>query len=140
MKVAMVRPARGMTLIELLISIGILMTGMVCIFAFLLAGTSSHRRAIKETEAGMIAASELADIRGDFAGGKIVHSDGAEWIDLKNRPGYKINRVIFCIDPDRKDRREFFVRVRVKWTEKGDAQFVEFSSVVCNGQPRVVEP
>ncbi|MEI6231586.1 MAG: prepilin-type N-terminal cleavage/methylation domain-containing protein [Planctomycetota bacterium] len=140
MKVVTARPARGMTLIELLISIGILMGGMVCIFAFLLSGTSSHRRAIKETEATMIAASAMADLRGDFAAGTIPRSDGTTYMEVKNKPGYTLNRVILCVDPIKAEKREFFVRIRVRWSEKGDNQFIEFSSVMCSGKPKVLEP
>jgi len=137
------RPARGMTLIELLISFAILMAGMVCIVALLLAGTSSHRRAIKETEATMIAASALADLRGDFAIGVIPHSEGSTFADVKNKTGYTINRLILPIDPAspaKGENREYFVRVRVRWQEKGDNQFIEFNSIMCNGKTKVVIP
>lgn len=140
MNVATARPARGMTLIELLISIAILMGGMVCIFAFLLAGTSSHRRAIKETEATMIAASAMADLRGDFAAGVVAHSDGETYVEVKNKTGFKINRLIVSIDPAKSEKREYFVRIRVRWSEKGDNQFIEFSSIMCNGKPKAVVP
>lgn len=131
------RSPHGMTLIELLISFAILMAGMVCIFALLLAGTNSHRRAIKETEATMIAASAIADLRGDFAGGTMPHSDGTTYVEVKNKPGYTINRLILPIDPVKTDRREFLVRVRVRWSEKGDNQFIEFSSIILNGKPKL---
>ena len=132
--------ARGMTLIELIIAIAILMGGMVCIFAFLLAGTSSHRRAMKETEATMIAASTMADLRAEFAAGNIAHSDGTTYVEVKNKPGYKINRLILCVDPVKSDKREYYVRIRVRWSEKGDNQFIEFISIMCNGKPLVMEP
>ena len=127
-----------MTLIELLISFGILMAGMVCIFALLLSGTSTHRRAMKETEATMIAASALADLRGDFAGGTIPHSDGTTFVEVKDKAGFKINRLIWPIDPVKSERFEYYVRVRVRWQEKGDNQFIEFSSIMCSGQVRKV--
>ncbi len=134
MTVLKTRPARGMTLIELLISFGILMAGMVCIFALLLAGTSSHRRAMKETEATMIAASAMADLRGDFAAGTIPHSEGITYVEVKDKPGFKINRLIFPIDPVKTERFEYYVRIRVRWQEKGDNQFIEFTSIMCNGR------
>ncbi len=125
-----------MTLVELLISFAILMVGLVCIFGFLLAGTTSHRRAIKETEATMIAGSILADLRGDFARGDIPHSDGAIYEALPDHAGYECNRLIVSVDPQKGDDREFFVRVRVRWSQKGEGQFIEFNTVMCNGKTK----
>lgn len=130
------RRGRGMTLIELLISIAILMAGMVCIFALLLTGMNSHRRAIKETEATMIAASALADLRADFAGGVVPRGDGSTYVEIKDRPGYKINRLIVSVDPQKGEKREYFVRVRISWSQKGDNQFIEFNTIMCNGMPK----
>ena len=124
-----------MTLVELLISFAILMAGMVAVFALLLAGTSSHRRAIKETEATMIAGSALADLRGEFAAGVPPHSDGSLFTDVKDHEGYQINRLIIPVDPTKGEGREFFVRVRVRWSEKGDNKFIEFNTVMCNTLP-----
>jgi type II secretory pathway pseudopilin PulG len=139
---------KGMTLIELLMSFAILMAGLVCIFALLLAGTSSHRRAIKETEATLLAGSILADLRAEFARGVVPDSDNAAYKDIEDRPGYQFNRLIFPVDPkrgetQRRDGREFFVRVRVRWSEKGDNQFIEFNTVMFRGSltaPRPVSP
>ena len=134
------RHDRGMTLVELLISFAILMAGMVAVFALLLSGTSSHRRAIKETEATMIAGSAMADLRADFAGGVRPHSDGTTYTEVKDREGYQINRLILPIDPSKGENREFLVRVRVRWSEKGDNQFLEFSTIMCDttaNKPRI---
>src|SRR5260221_10658538 len=88
---------RGMTLIELLIAFAILMSGLVCIFALLLAGTSSHRRAMKETEATMIASSIMADLRADLARGAVPSGDGTTFEEVKDHEGYKANRLIFSL-------------------------------------------
>lgn len=130
------RRGRGMTLIELLLSIAILMAGMVCIFALLLTGLNSHRRAIKETEATMIAASALADLRADFAGGVVPRSDGSTYVEVKDHAGYKINRLIVSVDPQKGENREYFVRVRISWSQKGESQFIEFNTIMCNGMPK----
>jgi Tfp pilus assembly protein PilV len=128
-----------MTLVELLIAFAILITGMVCIFAMILAGTSSHRRAVKETEATMIASSAMAELRADLAKGIIPSSDGETYNDLPESPGYASNRVIFPIDPRKGEDREFYVRVRVRWSEKGDNQFIEFNSLMCRTAPKAAK-
>jgi len=122
-----------MTLVELLIAFAILMSGLVCIFALLMAGAASHRRAIKETEATMIASSILADMRGELAVGVIPASDGLTYQEVKDHEGYKSNCVIFPIDRRKGDNREFFVRLRIRWSEKGDNQFIEFNTVMLAG-------
>jgi hypothetical protein len=132
-----------MTLVELLMSFAILMAGLVCVFALLLTGTGAHRRAIKETESTMLAASTLADLRSEFSRGFVPKGDAAnDFVDLEDHPGYKVNRTIFSVDPKKSDEpkttandREFFVRVRVRWSEKGDNQYVEFNTVMFRGTP-----
>ena len=128
-----------MTLIELLIAFAILMGGLVCIFALLLSGLASHRRAIKESEATQIAASELADLRGEFARGKVPRGDGEKFHDLDDHPGFQVNRVLFAVDAAQGDAvrtvnaREYFVRVKVRWSEKGENQFIEFKTIMFRG-------
>ena len=136
------RSRRGMTLIELLMSFAILMAGVVCIFGLLLAGTSAHRRAIKETEATMIAGSLLADLRGEFSRGNLPKSDRSDFFDeIENHPGFTANRILFSVEPRKANKprsmgeREYFVRVRVRWSEKGENQFVEFNTVMFLGTP-----
>lgn len=136
------RQRRGMTLIELLMSFAILMGGVVCIFGLLLAGTSAHRRAIKETEATMIGGSLLADLRGDFARGILQKSDRSDnFEEVEGHPGFTANRIFFSVEPKKPNQprtlgeREYFVRVRVRWSEKGENQFVEFTTVMFLGTP-----
>ena len=136
-----------MTLIELLVAFAILIGGLVCIFALLLSGAASHGGAIKETEATLIAGSELADLRAEFSRGTVPHSDGQLFKDMDDHPGFQINRVVFAIDPAQHGEavlastaREFFVRVKVRWSEKGENQALEFKTVMfrpsANGPKR----
>jgi len=133
------RRTSGMTLVELLIAFAILITGLVCIFGMILAGTSSHRRAIKETEATMIASSVIADMRADLSKGLIPPSDSNNFVEIPDNPGYAVNRVIFAIDQNKGEDREFFVRVKVRWSEKGENQLVEFSTLMFRGAPKLVK-
>lgn len=128
----------GMTLIELLMSFAILIGGLVCVFALLLAGTGAHKRAMKETEAGLIAASILADLRSEFArGDKIPAGEpNQKFITLENEyPHCRLNRAIIPLETRSGLPREYYVRVRVAWTEKGDDKYVEYNTVMFKGTP-----
>ena len=47
---------------------------------------------------------------------------------------------ILPADPTKGENREYFVRVRVRWSEKGDNQFIEISTLMCNTFPKIQAP
>ncbi len=133
------RPSRGMTLIEVMISFAILVTGLVSIFAILNAGYRSHNRAVRETEASMVAESMLADTRAEFAHGKVPGHDRGQFRESTDFPGYRLCRSVVPLSPGRKGAnqpfsdREYFVRVEVRWADQGDDKSISVDTVMyCN--------
>ena len=134
------RPARGMTLIEVMMAFAILVTGLVSVFALLSAGMRTHKRAINETEAGLLAASLLDETRADFFNGKDVSTDVKDnFTESKDSPGYQYNRKIVSLEPARTGaiydsaNREFYVRVEVRWSEQGENKSVAVDTIMfCN--------
>ena len=133
------RPARGMTLIEVMLSFAILITGLVSIFAILNAGFRTHNRAIRETEASMMAESLLAEMRAEFSKGKIPRSDHGSFHQSTDNPTYRVCRSVVSLEPSRKGMdtrygdREYFVRVEVRWADQGDDKSIAVDTVMyCN--------
>ena len=137
--VASGRTSRGMTLIEVMISFAILVTGLVSIFAILNAGFRTHNRAIRETEASMVAESMLADTRAEFARGKVPGHDRGQFRECADFPGYRTCRSVVPLEPGRKGSdprfadRNYFVRVDVRWSDQGDDKSISVDTVMyCN--------
>jgi type II secretory pathway pseudopilin PulG len=139
------RSQRGMTLIEIMVAFGILVVGLVSIFAMLNAAMRSHKRAMNETEAAIVAESVLADLRSEFQRGRIVRSDGKGLFDISpDFPDYSVRKTIIPLEPARKGvagvggDREFFVRIEVRWSSEGDNKSVHVDSVLfCNEEKKL---
>ena len=128
------RGRRGMTLIEVLMSFAILITGLVSIFAMLNAGFANHKRAIHETEAAIAAESVLDNMRAEFAAGGLPRTDlKGSYNEYSDNPDYSYNRVVVPLVPQRTGinqgaaNKEYFVRVTVRWMQQG-----EDKTVVCD--------
>ena len=135
------RSQRGMTLIELLMAFAILVTGLVSIFALISAGMRSHKRAVNETEAGIVASSILSEIRADLFAGKDMKSDGTDtFLESADYPGYQYNRRLLSLDPVRGGisadlaNREYFVRVTVRWSEQGENKSIGVDTIMFHNQ------
>jgi len=133
------RPARGMTLIEVMISFAILITGLVSIFAILNAGFRTHKRAINETEASILADSILSEMRSEFSNGHVPNHDHGNFHESIDYPGYYYSRTVVLLEPTRRGQdqragdREYFVHVDVRWSEQGDDKSIGVDTVMfCN--------
>lgn len=131
--------SRGMTLIEVMLSFAILITGLVSIFAILNAGFRTHKRAINETEASILADSILSDMRAEFSHGRIPNNDHGNFHESADYPAYRYSRTVISLEPSRRAAgqrsadREYFVRVDVRWSEQGDDKSIGVDTVMfCN--------
>jgi type II secretory pathway pseudopilin PulG len=132
---------RGMTLIEVLISFAILLTGMVSIFAVLNAGFANHKRAINETEASVAAESVLDSMRAEFSSGGLPTSDlNGSYREYPDDDRFTFNRLVIPLVPARRgvmqsaSDREYFVRVSVRWMEKGDDKVVSCDTIMFRAE------
>lgn len=140
------RPARGMTLIELMISFAILVFGLVSIFAMINAALRSHKRAMNETDAAIVAESVLADLRSSFQRGQVPRSDGKNFFEpVDGFEGYSVNRTVVSLEPKRREvaaqggDREFFVRVEVRWASEGDNKSIYVDSIMFANEEKRIE-
>lgn len=132
------RRARGMTLMEVLIATGILVFGLVSVMAALQTGLRTHTRARHETNAALVGASVMAELRSIFARGEKPHGISEvtpqESLDY---PGYKFAVSLKDITPSRGVRggpdlgREFFVEVKVTWGDHPEERkWIVFNTVM----------
>jgi Tfp pilus assembly protein PilV len=134
------RRPRGMTLVEVMVSFAILIAGLVTIFAILNAAIRSHKRAVNETEAAIVAESIIAELRAEFFRGHVPRTDGPTTFNAStDYPVYSYNRNILAMEAPRSgvDRaladREYFVRVEVRWSDQGDNKSIKVDTVMfCN--------
>ena len=137
----MIGNRRGMTLIEILMAFAILVAGLTGIFALLLTGMHSHQRAVNETDASILAASVLADTRGEFFNDKEVRTDGKDTFKpCKDNPMYSYNRTIIALDTRKGAEgivdREYFVRVEVRWSERGENKSLNVDTIMFRDRKR----
>ena len=138
----MSRVAAGMTLIEVLISFAILITGLVSIFAVLNAGFANHKRAVRETEASIAAESVLDSMRAEFAEGALPRSDLKDtYQTYLDNPDYGFNRLVIPLVPQKRGmiegaaNKEYFVRVTVRWLQQGEDKTLTCDSVMFRNTP-----
>jgi len=132
-----------MTLMEVLVATAILVFGMVSVLAALQAGLRAHKRARDETNAGFVAASVMAEMRGIFAMGRVPDAilESAPW-ESKDFAGYIYWTKLTDLTPARGVRggavlgREFFVEVRVYWQARTDEKkWLVFNTVMLLREP-----
>lgn len=129
-----------MTLVEVMMAFAILVAGLVGIFAVLHAGFRSHRRAINETEAAILASSVMSELRAEFFRGQAPASDPpGTWRSSADYPNYRYRKVIILLETARKDLdplaadREYFVRIEVRWAQEGENKSISVDTVMyCN--------
>jgi len=129
-----------MTLVEVMMAFAVLVVGLVGIFAILNAGFRAHNRATKETESTLVAASVASELRAEFSRGKVPPSDVAgAWHDSAEYPRYQYRKIIILLEAKRTGLdpvagdREFFVRIIVRWSEKGEDKSISMDTIMyCN--------
>lgn len=130
----------GMTLVEVMMAFAILVAGLVGVFAMVNAGIRSHRRAIRETEASLVASSVMDELRAEFFRGRTARSSTrGVFTDAPDYPGYKYCQTVIALESERKSTdpraadREYFVRVEVRWGEQGENRSIVVDTIMyCN--------
>jgi prepilin-type N-terminal cleavage/methylation domain-containing protein len=136
--------SRGMTLVEVLMAMAILVTGLVAVFALLNTGFNSHKRAIQETEAAMVAASELDELRAKFSRGILPESDAkGAFRPCADFPNHSVNRRIFPLNTAQNTGAadtEYFVRLEVRWKQRGDDKSTRVDTIMFLNRKPAADP
>ncbi len=119
---------RGFTLLEVLISIVVFVMAVGAILPLFAVGTMSHRRAMDQTEAALLAARVFARIQQDLTAFQPRDISDAKFEDGGATYTYDARFVPF----DRGDARRwaFIVKVRIKWQEGGEERVEKFQTVM----------
>jgi len=138
---------RGMTLIEVLISFAILISGLVMIFAGLNVGFANHKRAVRETEASLAAESVLDQARAEFANGDLPHNDLHDiYHPCDDNPDFSYNCKVIALAPRRNGMvegaadKEYFVRVTVRWSQQGEDKTVSCDTIMLRNKALDTRP
>lgn len=132
----------GFTLIEVLIALGIMSIGITAVIGIFTMATTTHKRAIDETSAALIAQSAVADARAtltaryDASALPVVAEGPPPVLALRKNatdpafPGYSYDVLLTPIDaPKAADADVFHVEVRVKWQATGKQRGETFHTV-----------
>jgi len=140
------RGARGMTLAEILVASGILIFGIVGVVALIGQATRSHQRAVNETVATQIATSKLNELRATFAQGRMpeINMGPDDRSALSENQGFYLHQHFVELEPRPRQEsdpgHEFFVEVRVTWSERGDEQNVILRSICLKREVPMQQP
>lgn len=117
--------ARAFTLLEILIAVAILAFGMAGVLAVFAAAAGSHRRAVDEMEAAMVASGLAAEARARFRGrGELVPRIG---IKVPGKPRYRCDVDYFPLD---EEGDEVLMEIDVRWKERGRGAALVFHTIL----------
>ena len=112
----------GFTLIELMVALGVLALGIGGVLAMFMGAAATHRRALDETTAAIIAEGTIAEARAEFNRSRF--SEPLPKSGLQQAPGfpmcsYEVRSVILERDPATGRAVQVYVEVVVGWQRKG---------------------
>jgi prepilin-type N-terminal cleavage/methylation domain-containing protein len=119
------RAARGFTLVELLVAIGILAMAAGGVIAVFAAATRSYVRGIDGTEAALIASSLVAEARTAFWERDCLKD--ASDMKVPGKPRYTYDLTYYELD---RAGDEVLMRVRVRWSERGRETHLDFDTIL----------
>jgi len=132
----MSRRRAGMTLVEVLLAFAILIAGLVSVFAMFNGGFRTHKRAVNETDATLIATSLIAETRAELGIGRQPSSDPANvFTKYAPNPIYEYNRNVQLLQREREGMLpgaaglEYLIRVEVRWSDRGDNKSIRVETI-----------
>lgn len=123
---AMRRGGRGFTLMEILIALGIFVIAASSIMSLFVVAASTHKRAVDNTRAAMLAESLLSELEADVKRGAVLRTvEGKKSADF---PGLTYDIVVKRLNPD--DRYEAKVAIVIRWKREGKERSKKFETVI----------
>ncbi len=122
----------GFTLLEILIALVILVLGVAAVLPLFAVGTQSHRRALDQTHAGLIAPRIAARIQESLTDIKPGDIRDAEFVEYGKDYRYDATfaRLVPSNSADPLGDAAFLLKVTVKWKESGQDRVETFETVV----------
>ena len=123
MTIRAARRRAGFTLLEILVALGIFAIAIASIMSLLLVAASSHKRAVDNTRAAMLAETVLAELEGEIRLGKIVRG-------RKDASHEAYPRMTYDVELDKIDDFAADAVVVVKWKREGKQREQRFATVL----------
>ncbi len=140
------RARRGLTLVEVLVSMGILLIGMTAILGLLSFGAGMSRTAVLRTAGASVVEAVVADLEGTLFpveegdNGELVLGEPRE-IQDQPVPGHAgvVYGAVARPDPDELDRPggplEYRVDVEIRWKSRGRQRTKRFTTLLLRELP-----
>ncbi len=128
---------KGFTLLEILISIMILAVGIVAVLPLFAVGTQSHKRAIDQTHASLIAPRIAARIQENLLWNN--PSDIRDGLFVEYGTSYRYDATFTPLGMGTDDplaAAAFLLQVTVKWAVSGEDHLENFETIVLRKIPR----
>ncbi len=126
------RGQEGFSLIEVVVSLGILTIGITSVIALFTSATAAHRRAVHRIQAADLAEWALADIESALRNGvepqRIVESPPVEVLK-RDWPGYDVEVAMLPILGE-SGSDEILVKVEITWNARGKRNGLTFDQIV----------
>jgi len=116
----------GFTLMEILIALGIFVIAASSIMSLFMVAASTHKRAIDNTRAGMLAESLLSELQADVKSGQVLRSIKGK--KTRDYPGLTYDILAQRVNPD--DRYEAKVTIIIRWKREGKDRSQSFVTVI----------
>jgi Tfp pilus assembly protein PilV len=122
----------GLTLLEIIVALAIMIIGIASVFALFAAATAIHKRAVDQTNAAIIAQKVLSELDRRLTTGVDVTELQKTGAALPEFPNYTYDLRLAPLD---KTQDEFYVDLIVCWKTKGRARELKFSTICIRSLP-----
>jgi len=128
---------RGFTLIEIVVALGVLAIGITSVFALIATAGATHRKAISQSNAALIADSVFAELRERFDYTRSRKLESFEKLPGKGKvsgyPGFTYELTLTPLDADEENvdyAVEFLAICTVSWKKAGIPVSLAFTTVI----------
>ena len=122
----------GLTLLEIMVALAIMIIGIASVFALFAAATALHKRAVDQTNAALIAQKILSELDCRLTAGADIKELQKTGVALPEFPNYTYDLRLTPVD---KTQNEFYVDLAVRWKTRGRVREQRFNTICIRSLP-----